>query len=165
MLNTVLIGGHALCGGISFVAGAIAIRRGRLFWLHWWALVGTMAFLAVLVALTWGDLDPGARLLFSAFGVLGLFMLTRCWLASRVRPRPADTVPAPRYLAHVGFNVIALFDAFTVILVLDLGGPVWLIVAAAVVVAAVGHRVRRLLERRLLLGPASAPRPSPTTPR
>jgi hypothetical protein len=45
--------------------------------------------------------------------------------------------------------VIALFDAFVVILVLDLGAPVWLMVTAALVVAIGGHFVRRAIRDQL----------------
>ncbi|MFL6051853.1 MAG: hypothetical protein ACJ72W_02890 [Actinoallomurus sp.] len=121
-----------------------------------------MTFLVLPIAAEWGDLDAAERLMFVAFIALGLYMLWRAVQASQVRPtrETADRGPSLSYVAHIGFNLIALFDAFTVIVVLDLGGPVWLIVAIAVIVAAIGHSVRRRLERHLVPGSASEPQPS-----
>jgi hypothetical protein len=166
VLHTVLIGLHAVSGGTSFFAGIVALRRGRLFWVHFWALVGTMVFLAFPIAVEWGGLGTAERAMFTAFMVLGLYMLWRAAQASRVRPTPetADRGPALSYVVHMGFNLIALFDAFTVILVLDLGGPGWLIVTAAVVVAVIGHQVRRSVESHLVRRSTSEPQPSANFP-
>jgi hypothetical protein len=119
-----------------------------------------MVFLVASIVDTWGSLSGVERGLFGAFLVLGAYMLRRAYQASRILPAPTDQGPSLRYVVHIGFNVIALFDAFTVILVLDLGGPIWLIVAVAVAVAAIGHSVRRQLEGRLVPGPAHARQPS-----
>lgn len=160
VLQTLLISLHAGFGAISFFAGIVALRRGRLFRVHFWALVGTMVFLALPIATEWNGFDPGTRVMFVAFLALGLYMIWRALQAGRLTPRAGDRGPSRPYVVHIGFNLIALFDAFTVILVLDLGGPVWLIVAAAIVVAVIGHLVRHRLERHLVPGSSTEPQPS-----
>lgn len=119
-----------------------------------------MVFLLLPIAAGWSGFDPGTRVMFVAFLVLGGYMIWRAFRAGRLTPRAGDREPSLPYVIHIGFNLIALFDAFTVILVLDLGGPVWLIIAVAVVVAVIGHSVRRRLERHLVPGSSTEPQPS-----
>jgi hypothetical protein len=78
-------------------------------------------------------------------------MVGRAWLAGRQRPA-GDAGPAAGYIAHVGFTLVALFDAFAVITVLNSGAPVWSVVAAGVVVAVIGHYTLRAVRNRLLAG-------------
>ena len=54
-------------------------------------------------------------------------MVWRATRARRVRPTVASG-PSPVYLEHVGFTLVALFDAFCVIAVLDGGAPSWIVV-------------------------------------
>ncbi|WP_225729171.1 MULTISPECIES: hypothetical protein [unclassified Nocardia] len=157
MLHTVLIYLHAAFGVASFGTGIAALRRGALCPSHLWTLIGTIVFLALPIAGEWSKLDGTAQTLYSAFLVLGFYMIWRSTEACRVRPARGGA-PSREYVSHLGFNLIALFDAFVVILVLDLGGPVWLIVTVGVLVAAAGHPVRRRLEHRL--APAGTPQPS-----
>jgi hypothetical protein len=51
---------------------------------------------------------------------------------------------------HVGFTLISLFDAFTVVLVLDLGAPGWLVAAAGVLIAVAGSLVLGAIRERLV---------------
>jgi hypothetical protein len=153
VLHLILIGLHAAAGVIAFIAGFVAIRGRGLFPVHLWSLVATIVLLALAVASDWSQLDSAAAVLFVAFMVLGVFMIGRAVLAGRIRPAPGGA-PSLRYVRHVGFNLVALFDAFMVILVLDLGAPIWLVVASGVAFAIVGHYVLEAAERRLV--PASA---------
>ena len=50
----------------------------------------------------------------------------------------------------MGFTLVALFDAFVVILVLDLGAPGWLVAAAGVLIAVAGHLALRAVRERLI---------------
>jgi hypothetical protein len=147
MLHTVLIGIHAALGGLALVAGIVAIRRGRLFGVFLCSLIGTIVFLAAALVVEWSGLDTTEQVIFAALAALGVYMVIRAVQAARLRPNLGR--PSPAYVNHVGFNVIALFDAFVVILVLDLGAPVWLMVTAALVVAIGGHFVRRAIRDQL----------------
>jgi hypothetical protein len=157
MWHTVFIALHAVAGSVAFVAGCVALRRGVLFTVYWWSLVGMVLFLVLAIAADWVELEVPVRLLFSAFVVLGGVMLWRAALARRVRPTDA-TGPSARYIDHVGFTLVALFDAFVVITVLNLGVSAWLVAATGIAVAIAGHFVLQVAKNRLV--PAS---PMPAT--
>jgi hypothetical protein len=140
MWHTVLISLHAIGGTIALLAGCLAHRGRALFRTYLWSLVATIAFLGAAVVEEWSRLDALSRGLFGAFVVLGLVMV---WLAFDARRLPA---PSPLYVDRVGFTVVALFDAFVVIAVLNAGAPVALVVAAGVVVAVAGHFVLRAVK-------------------
>lgn len=149
MWHTVLIALHAITGTVALLAGFVAHRGRLLFGTYLWALVATVVFLAAAVGEEWGRIDAAARVVFAAFVVLGLVMV---WLAVDARRAP---VLSPRYLDRVGFTLVALFDAFIVITVLNLGAPVALVVAAGVVAAIGGHFAIRAAKAGSA-GPAAA---------
>lgn len=140
MWHTVLIALHAISGTIALLVGCLAHRARAMFRIYFWSLVATIAFLGAAVAAEWPRLDALSRGLFGAFAVLGLVMV---WLAFDARRLPA---PSPRYVDRVGFTVVALFDAFVVITVLNAGASVALVVASGVVVAVAGHFVLRAVK-------------------
>jgi hypothetical protein len=146
--HTIFITAHAVTGALALLAGSVALRRGTLFGTYLWSLVGMEVFLVLAIAVEWTELPAGTRLLFSALAALGVVML---WSAAQARPiRPSRTVlPSARYVERVGFTLVALFDAFIVILVLNAGAPGWLIAAAGVLVAVAGHFVLREARARL----------------
>lgn len=150
MWHAVLIALHAVTGTVAFVAGLVAHRRRALFDAYLWSLVATVVFLVTAVAEEWGRLGGGARVLFTAFGVLGVVMV---WLAVAARRVP---VLSAAYLDRVGFTLIALFDAFLVVTVLNLGAPVWLVVASGVAAGVAGHFVLRAVKERAAPAPVSA---------
>ncbi|HEV2778613.1 MAG TPA: hypothetical protein VGX25_04360 [Actinophytocola sp.] len=136
MWHTVLITVHAVAGVVAFVAGCLALRRDTAFPTYLWALVTTMVFLALAIAQEWGSIDWPARALFLAFLGLGGVMLWRADRARRIRD-----AGSPSYVGHIGFTLVALFDAFVVVAVLNAGAPVWAVVAAGVLIAVAGHFV------------------------
>lgn len=149
MWHTLFITVHAVTGAVALLAGSVALRRGAMFGTYLWSLVGMELFLVLAIAAEWAELPTGTRVLFTALAVLGVVML---WRAARARPiRPSRTVPpTTRYVEHVGFTLIALFDAFVVILVLNAGAPGWLIAAAGVLIAVAGHFLLRAARARLV---------------
>lgn len=149
MLHTIFIAVHATAGTLAFVAGAVALRRGTLFGVYLWSMMTMVIFLVLTVAIDWADLVTAPRVVFGALGVLAVVMLGRAVLASRIRPAGAGG-PSASYVEHVGFTLVALFDAFTVIAVLDAGAPLWLVVASGVIVGVVGHFVLRAVRGRLM---------------
>ncbi|MGI8576787.1 MAG: hypothetical protein ACR2KG_02490 [Nocardioidaceae bacterium] len=71
-------------------------------------------------------------------------------------PEKLRDSPSPRsgrYLDHLGFTLIALFDGFAIIAVLTAGGPGWLAAAVGVAGVAAGHVTIRRLKARLALAP------------
>ncbi len=158
MWHTLFIAAHAAAGAIALLTGCVAITGRALFGIYLWSLVAMEVFLALAVAAEWTVIDTASRVLFTAFVGLGLFMLWRAGQARRLRPRAAERL-SPSYVEHIGFTLVALFDAFIVIVVLNAGGPIWLIVTAGVAIAVAGHFVLRAMHRRLDhtgVSPASA---------
>lgn len=153
MWHTILIALHASAGTVALLAGLVAHRGRTWFAVYFWALVATVVTLAAAVAQEWALLDPAARLLFVTFTGLGVVMV---WLARNAH--------GPRYVDRVGFTLVALFDAFVVITVLNAGAPVAVVVGAGVVVAVAGHFVLRAVKARSAAParravPAGTPRP------
>lgn len=149
MWHTIFITVHAVTGGIALLAGCVAIARRALFGIYLWSLVAMQVFLILALAVEWTVIDGAARVLFGALAVLGLFMLWRADQARRIRPN-GSAGPSASYVGHVGFTLVALFDAFIVILVLDLGAPGWLVAAVGVLIAVAGHFVLRAVRERLV---------------
>jgi hypothetical protein len=146
----VLVTLHAVAGVIAFGAGCDAVVRRRWFAVFWWSLVAMVAFLALAVAAEWSSLDSVTRPLFTGLLALGALMVLRAWLAGRIlshAPQP-DEDGGRRYVRHVAFNLVALFDAFVVVTVLNGGIPGWATAVVGVTVAVAGHFVARDLERR-----------------
>lgn len=149
MWHTIVIAIHAVTAGVALLAGCVAIRRGALFGTYLWSLVGMEVFLVLAIAADWSVIDMTSRVLFAAFALLGLVMVGRADQARRIRPS-GSAGPSARYIAHLGFTLVALFDAFIVILVLNAGAPVWLVATAGVLIAVAGHFVLRAARERVV---------------
>lgn len=155
MWHTIVIALHAASGGIALLAGCVAIARGVFFGIYLWSLVAMEVFLVVALAEDWPGFGSFERVLFTVFALLGLFAVGRATQARRILPR-SGARPAASYVDHVGFTLVALFDAFVVILVLDLSRSGWLAAAVGVVIAAAGHFVLRAVRGRLTARSASS---------
>jgi hypothetical protein len=144
VVHTTLIALHTAAGLIALAAGCLAAARGSRFALYFWSLVACIALLVPAIAVDWGDLGTATRIVFPALIGLGLYMV---WRATRARGRleTPGGVSSDAYFEDVGFTLIALFDAFVVIAVLDLGAPGWLIAAAGVAGALVARRAIEVL--------------------
>lgn len=148
MLHTVFIAVHATAGALALVAGAVALRRGTLFGVYLWSMATMVIFLVLTMAIDWADVVTASRVVFVALGVLAVVMLRRAVLARRIRPAGAAG-PSASYIDHVGFTLVALTDAFTVIAVLN-AAPLWLVAASGVVVGVGGHFVLQTVRGRLM---------------
>lgn len=149
MWHTIFIAVHAVAGGIALLAGCVAIGRSALFGTYLWSLVAMEVFLVLTIAAEWAVIDVATWVTFAAFALLGLFMVWRADQARRVQPT-GSAGPSVSYVAHVGFTLVALFDAFIVILVLNLGAFGWLVAAAGVLITVAGHFVLRAVRERLV---------------
>lgn len=144
MLHATFIALHAVSGVVAFIAGWVAFRSGALYQLYLWSLVGMLLFVVLAIGINWSTLDIGTQVLFAALAALGVVMVWRGVLAGRIKPPGTGG-----YRDHIGFTLISLADAFVVVAVLDLGGPVWLVLAAAVIVGVAGHFALQYAKRRL----------------
>lgn len=149
MWHTIAIGLHAIAGVAAFVAGFLAIRTGR--WTRWHtSMTAAMTgFLVLAIATEWTDLTTVTRLLFTALAALAGFMTWRGVRAHQLRPTAGNPV-SKAFFDQLGFNLVALFDAFLVITVLNAGAPGWAVAATGVLVAIAGHFVLGAVERRLV---------------
>lgn len=157
MWHTVFIAVHAVAGVVAFVTGCVALRRGTLFGTYLWSMAAMALFLALAVAAEWGVLPAPLSVLFSAFVVLAGYMVWRAAQARRIRPTTA-TGPSAAYVEHIGFTLVALFDAFAVIAVLNAGAPGWLVATAGVLIAVAGHFALLATRSRLVTDRAAAAR-------
>jgi hypothetical protein len=143
---------HAVAGVVAFGAGGGAIVRRRWYPGFWWSLVVMAVSLGLAVAVEWSSLDSVTRPLFAALLGLGALMLWRAWLARRILGDRDATITdvdrGRRYVGHLAFNLVALFDAFVVITVLNAGAPGWATAAVGVAIAVGGHLVVHDLAHR-----------------
>ena len=154
-LHGLLIGLHAAAGTAAFVFGTVAIWRPRPLPIYLLALIACILLLAGAIAIDWGGLSSGTRALYLALSLLGGCMI---WSGARALVlKRRGMANASAYLDSLGFTLVALADAFAVILVLRLGAPTWAIVITAIAVATVGNRAIAARKRHL---PPAPPRPA-----
>lgn len=147
MWQSILIAIHTAAGVIAFAAGWFALRRRVFGTIHLWSLITLMVSVTLAVILDWTTLATATRIVFVALIVLAGYLVLR---AVRVLRSPPATTPEQRshLIDLIGFNLVALFDGFVVILALDLGAPAWLIAAIAVAGVVVGHLTIRVTRAR-----------------
>jgi hypothetical protein len=153
MLRNGLIAAHAISGAAAFLLGALlAVRRGRhpaQAWLYVSALALMALFVTGAVILDWSGLAPAIWGLFAALIALAAYTVWRGWQA-RKKLTAAGGPSLPGALDDLGFTLITLFTGFVVILAIDLGGPVWLVVALGILAVAAGRRLAGLVKARRL---------------
>ncbi len=159
MLHNLLITAHALCAVAAFVLGVIAVCRPATqvsATIRWY--LGTLwlmvLFLVVVVVVDWTGLDTINRIVYSALLALALYTGWRGWRATQdLNNRAGEWQSA--YIEDVGFTLIALFDGFVIVSAVDLGAPIWLVVAVGVLGVLVGRfGIHRVKERAPLPLPA-----------
>jgi hypothetical protein len=153
-LHVALILIHASAATVAFVLGLLlcarvpdAARSARfaVYAICVWTAVLT---LITVVLVDWGRLDPVRHIAFSVLGVLGVYLIWRTERARRqLRGRPQGW--QLRFVGHVGFVLISLFDGFCIVLAIDLGMPGWVVASVAVLGVAVGVIALRARARGL----------------
>jgi hypothetical protein len=134
-------------GVVVFAAGWRTITDGGAHSLYLWSLIACIGFVAAAVAVDWGGLGSGSRVLFVALLILGCYMIARGARARRELVAGPGRAPS-RYMDDVGFTLIALFVAFVVIAALDLGASGFVAVLIAVLGVLIGHRALAELKRQ-----------------
>ena len=152
VLRNVLIAAHAVSAAVAFLLGAgLAVRpstRPAWAWAYVIALMLMTLFIGGAVILDWHGLDPAIRGLFAALIALAGYTVWRGWQA---RARLSAAGPAlVSAIDDLGFTLITLSTGFVVILVRDLGGPVWLMAVLGVVSVATGRLLVSLIKARRL---------------
>jgi hypothetical protein len=158
MLHTVLIGIHAAAGVVGFAAGCGAVVRPwvrSIFAVYLVSLVVLAVALAAVLGMDWPTLAPVLHAVFAVLTVLAGYLIWQAATAYRLRGA-ASVGARSRYLDHVGFTLVALFDGFAIITVVVDGGPGWLAAAVGVAGVVAGHFTIRRLKHRLASGPVGA---------
>jgi hypothetical protein len=151
-MRLILISIHTVSGVIALGLGSWAAlrppreRRGVIE-LYKWLIAVLVASLAGAVAVDWPRLPSSTRVTFAGLTVLAVYML---WRAIQASHTLSEESPGwyTRYLDHLGFSLIALFDGFAIVSAIDLHAPVWLVIAIAVAVIVAGRSVFHALARR-----------------
>lgn len=152
MLHTILIAVHVAGGLVALVCGLLVLNPDdatpagfRLYLASLWTMV---LALAAAVALGVPALDPPTRVTFGALTLFAGYVGWRGWSARRdLRRRRKGW--RRRYTADIGFTLIALVTGFAVVGILDLGAPLWLVLATGLLAVLGGRAGLGQAERRL----------------
>jgi hypothetical protein len=145
MIRTVLVTLHAAAGIGGLVTGLAALSppKGRdvrnwLRRLYVIFIVILLASMVVLVTIDWNGLDTTARISFAALIGLGAVMAYRL-----VRARSEALVQRGawerRYVDHVYFTYISLWEGFVILPALNLPMPQLSVPLVAIAVLLIGH--------------------------
>lgn len=131
-MHDVLITIHALGGLISFITGIIVLNppvqryanRYQVFNVFLISLAFMLGALYIVVIIDWPQLDFVRQAAFTALGFLGLYMAYRAFRAYQALKEQFKGWQN-RYMGHVGFNIISLFEGFIIVFTIDIGLPDW----------------------------------------
>jgi hypothetical protein len=153
MVHSVLIVLHAGFAVAGFVLGWLVLARlperssSRRFVWFFWCMVTAMVLLIAVVAADWVSLDVTKRIAFGVLCGLAVYILVRLEQARRVLAHGPEGW-RKKFIGHVGFVMISLFDGFCIVTAIDLRMPAVVIVAVAVIGVVVGIvAIRRLVRR------------------
>lgn len=148
MWETMLVWTHATAGAVAFAAGCWALRRHRVLTAHLSALAAMVGLVGAAVLVGWGRFGSGERIAFVFLIALGAYMVWRAYDAWLLVTR-RRTWDAARYIDDVGFVLIALFDGFSIVAVVEMGGPGWAAASVGIFGVVVGHFALRRYQRRV----------------
>ncbi|HEY4268623.1 MAG TPA: hypothetical protein VGM94_10575 [Galbitalea sp.] len=152
-LHVTLIVLHATFAVVSFGFGCSLLAvlpasvRSPRFLSYYFAAWAAVLLLITVVAVDWSGLPVVKRVAFAALCVLAAYLLFRTERArSTLQLRQADW--RKRFVGHVGFVLISLFDGFCIVSAIDLHLPPYVIAIVAVAGVAIGILVIRRVVRR-----------------
>jgi len=153
--HTLFVTVHAVAATLALAGGILAVHTGRGFALHQVGVVVMTASLGPSLILGWAGFSPPSRAIFLGLAALALFMVVQCGRAGRVRVREIARIEAlhsgsrppvgPEFVGVLGFNLISLTVAGTIVPVLRVGGGTLGVLVAVAVTVALAHL---LVERR-----------------
>jgi len=160
-LRTIFLSLHIAGGVAGLFIGAFAVRpplgASRL-WLrraYASALIVLLVFLSATVAVDWSSLQATQQFIYLALIALAAFMVTRVFLSFRVALRQRSGWES-RYMNHVYFTYISLWEGLFIVGLIDMGAPVWLVAAVAIGVLVLGAVLFSNYSRRILRSPSLA---------
>ncbi len=140
VVHDILIAVHAFGGVLAFVTGATVLtppvkqhaNRRWMFNLFLISIAILLVPLYLVISVDWPQFSFIEQAAFSGLGILGLYMARRAFQARQTLQTQFNEW-MPRYMDHMGFNMIALFEGFIIVAAIDLGAPDWLVGVIAVV--------------------------------
>lgn len=139
---------HAVSGVTCFMSGLLLLspKRSRqdrkLLSVFLASLTGLIVFLVAALLVHWPTLTLIPRIIYIGLFGLSLYMMYR---ALKARQKLLGRTLSFDYVDDIGFPLIALFNGFIIVALIDLRAPIWLVIIGAVVAAIVGGQ---LVERR-----------------
>jgi uncharacterized membrane protein len=119
-----------------------------LFSLYAWFLIGLVVFLAGAMLVYWTQYSRIERILFPGLFGLGLYMLYRAHSAHHLLAnRQGNWKQAA--IEHNGFTLILLLEGFIIVMVLNSGGPGWLVALFAILGIVLGRRAIGSAQQRV----------------
>ena len=143
-LWTVFLSLHAASGVLGLLLGGFAFHPPQPRDFRQWvrrvyaaALVSMSVFLVATVLVDWSSINSTQHVVYSALIGLAAVILARLYLAFRVIARqPTDWIA--KYVNHIYFTYVSLWEAFFIVGLIDLGAPAWVVGAVAVGVLILG---------------------------
>ena len=120
--------------------------RSRVYYV---SLLAMAALVVAVVVYDWVALAPAQRVTFSLLCVLGIYTAWRGHRARRESLQRSDGWQV-RYIDHVGFTVISLFDGFTIVAAIDLNAPLPVVIVVGVLGVVAGIRATGWAKARAL---------------
>ena len=162
VLRTVFLSLHVAGGVVGLLVGAFAIRpplthdfRLLLRRAYAAALVVLLVFLAATVVVDWTRLQVMQQVIYVGLITLAVYMVTRVFLSFRVARQQLNSWET-KYMNHIYFTYISLWEGLVIVGLFDLGAPALLIAAVAVGVVILGAVLFNSYKGRLAAGKAAA---------
>jgi len=162
VLRAVFLSLHVAGGVVGLLIGAFAIRppfvrESRLLLRRAYAaaLVVLFVFLTATVAIDWPSLQTTQQVIYVALIGLAAFLVTRVWLAFRLARLQVGGWEA-KYMNHIYFTYISLWEGLFIVGLFDLRAPGWLVAGIAVGVLVVGAALFNNYKGRLTARNAAA---------
>lgn len=156
MVRTVLVVIHAAAGVGGLLTGLPSLAPPRptdnrtwLRRLYIASIAILLTSMVALIAVDWDGLTGGSRVAFSALTVLGAVMAYRLTRAQREASAQAANWQ-PRYISHVYFTYISLWEGFVILPALNLPFPQLSVPAVAVAVLLIGGALIARYKKRVL---------------
>ncbi|MGH2684136.1 MAG: hypothetical protein ACRDJP_01550 [Actinomycetota bacterium] len=147
---------HASAGIAGLITGLVSLAPPRTpSTRRWWrgvyllCIAVLLATLTALIAIDWDSLDGIARIAFPALAVLAVVMAVRVVRANQVAVSKGSRW-RERYIDHVYFSYISLWEGFVILPALNLPLPQVTVPVVAIAVLLVGHVLITRYKRAVL---------------